>query len=151
MSKFTAAEQKTLDKASAILLKHLKTSDDVFTQSRATVSFLKSKLAHLEREVFAVLYLDTQNRLIEYNELFLGSVSSCSIQPREVAKLALNLNASHVILAHNHPSGFPVPSQADKTFTLKIKECLEMFDVFTLEHIIIAKHEHFSFAEQGLI
>ncbi|WP_080623451.1 JAB domain-containing protein [Stutzerimonas stutzeri] len=109
--------------------------------------YLGAKLAGFEHEVFAVLFLDNRHRLIDYNEMFRGTIDSASVYPREVVKEALRLNAAAVIFSHNHPSGHPEPSQADKTLTRK----LELIDVRTLDHIIVAGQEQVSFAELGLL
>ena len=105
----------------------------------------------LEHEVFAVLFLDTQHRLIEYSELFRGTIDSASVYPREVLKEALRLNAAAVIVSHNHPSGNPEPSAADKSLTKRLREALAMVDVRVLDHIIVGGTETTSFAEQGLL
>lgn len=113
--------------------------------------YLSAKLAGLEHEVFAVLFLDTQHRLIAYSEMFRGTIDSASVYPREVLKEVLKLNAAAVILAHNHPSGNPEPSQADKALTQRLKDALAMVDVRTLDHVIVAGGDTASFAELGLI
>ena len=95
--------------------------------------------------------LDTRHRLIEYREMFHGTIDSASVYPREVVKEALRLNAAAVILSHNHPSGSSEPSQADKVLTQRLKEALAMVEVRTLDHIIVAGAETVSFAEHGLI
>lgn len=113
--------------------------------------YLGAKLAGFEYEVFAVLFLDNRHRLIEYNEMFRGTIDSASVYPREVVKQALRLNAAAVIFAHNHPSGHPEPSQADKALTQKLKDALGLVDVRVLDHIIVAGQERVSFAELGLL
>ncbi|RMI02200.1 RadC family protein [Stutzerimonas nitrititolerans] len=113
--------------------------------------YLGAKLAGLEHEAFAVLFLDNQHRLIKYVEMFRGTIDSASVYPREVVKEALKLNAAAVILSHNHPSGHAEPSQADRTLTRKLKDALELIDVRTLDHIIVAGQEQVSFAELGLL
>ena len=108
-------------------------------------------LAGFEHEVFAVLFLDTQHRLIEYAEMFRGTIDSASVYPRELVKEALRLNAAAVIVSHNHPSGNPEPSRADEVLTQRLKEALALVDVRTLDHIIVAGGSTISFAERGLI
>ena len=122
-----------------------------FTAPDVVKDYLGAKLAGFEHEVFAVLFLDNRHRLIEYNEMFRGTLDSASVYPREVVKEALRLNAAAVIFSHNHPSGHPEPSQADKTLTRKLKDALELVDVRTLDHIIVAGQEQVSFAELGLL
>ena len=111
---------------------------------------LDNKLAGFEHEVFAVLFLDTRHRLIEYREMFHGTIDSASVYPREVVKEALRLNAAAVILSHNHPSGSPEPSQADKVLTQRLKEALGLVEVRILDHVIVGGMETVSFAEKGL-
>ena len=98
-----------------------------------------------------MLFLDTRHRLIEYREMFHGTIDSASVYPREVVKEALRLNAAAVILSHNHPSGNPEPSQADKLLTQRLKDALGLVEVRTLDHVIVAGQAATSFAERGLI
>lgn len=113
--------------------------------------YLRLSLAHLPHEVFVVLFLDTQNRLIAQEELFRGTLSQTSVHPREVVKQALRYNAGAVILAHNHPSGAAEPSRADELLTRALKSALELVDVRVLDHIIVAGPASVSFAERGLL
>ncbi|HBO9041988.1 DNA repair protein RadC [Pectobacterium polaris] len=122
-----------------------------FSSPAAVKEYLRAKLAGFEHEVFAVLFLDTQHRLIEYSELFRGTIDSASVYPRELVKEALRLNAAAVIVSHNHPSGNPEPSGADKVLTQRLKEALALVDVRTLDHIVVAGGSTTSFAERGLI
>jgi len=113
--------------------------------------YLRAKLAGFEHEGFAVLFLDSQHRLIDYAEMFHGTIDSASVYPREGVKEALRLNAAAVIVSHNHPSGSPEPSGADKMLTQRLKEALALVDIRTLDHIIVAGSLTTSFAERGLI
>lgn len=113
--------------------------------------FLRLRMAELEHEVFAVLFLNTQNRLIEYQEMFRGTLTQTHVYPREVARQAMRCNASAVILAHNHPSGVAEPSRADELLTITLKETLDMVDVKVLDHIVVGGRACISFAEKGLI
>lgn len=108
-------------------------------------------MAGLEHEVFAVLFLDAQNRLIRYEELFRGTLTQTSVYPREVLKAALACNAAGVILAHNHPSGFPEPSRADVAITTTLQQALALIDVRVLDHLVVATSGVVSLAERGLI
>ena len=110
-----------------------------------------ARLAGLEHEVFAVFFLDNQLRLIQYRELFQGTLNQTAVYPREVVKEVLKNNAGAVTLAHNHPSGNPEPSQADKVLTQRLKEALALVDVRSLDHIIVAGQRTVSFAELGLL
>jgi DNA repair protein RadC len=113
--------------------------------------FLTNKLGTLEHEVFAVLLLDTRHRLIEYVELFRGTIDGASVHPREVVKLALARNAAAIILAHPHPSGIAEPSAADELITQRLKEALGLVDIRVLDHLIIAGGEAISLCERGLL
>jgi DNA repair protein RadC len=140
---------QVLDKAAEILKnKHL--TSDVFTSSQATRDFLSFKLSKYEREVFAVMLLDSQHKLIDYQELFFGTINAASIYPREVVKAVLAENAAAVIFAHNHPSGEIEPSQADIAITKRLKEALALIDVSVLDHIVIGETAT-SLAERGLL
>ncbi|MBB1631190.1 DNA repair protein RadC [Cupriavidus sp. UME77] len=122
-----------------------------FSSPAAVREYLRAKLAGLECEVFSVLYLDAQHRLINYVEMFRGTIDSASVHPREVVKEALRLNAAAVILSHNHPSGSSEPSEADQALTLRLKSALALVDVRALDHVIVAGNATTSFAEHGLI
>ena len=122
-----------------------------FSSPEIVKQYLGAKLAGFEHEVFAVLFLDNQHRLIRYVEMFRGTIDNASVYPREVVKEALKLNAAAVILSHNHPSGHPEPSKADRTLTKRLIDALALVDVRTLDHIIVAGHERVSFAELGLL
>lgn len=122
-----------------------------FTSPTLVKEYLATKLSGFEHEVFAVLFLDSQHRLIEYSEMFRGTIDSASVYPREVVKEALRLNSAAVIISHNHPSGNPEPSSADKALTARLKDALALVDVRTLDHIIVAGADTTSFAERGLL
>jgi DNA repair protein RadC len=118
---------------------------------RATCDFLSAKLRDLEHEVFCCLYLDKRHRLIEYEELFRGTIDGASVHPREIVKLALQRNSAAVIVAHNHPSGIAEPSQADEFITQRVKEALGLVDIRLLDHIIVGDGMIVSLAERGLL
>lgn len=122
-----------------------------FTSPAIVKDYLRTKLAGFDHEVFAGLFLDSQHRLIDYAELFRGTIDGAAVYPREVVKMALHLNAAAVIFSHNHPSGNPEPSQADRTITQRLKEALALVDVRTLDHIVVGGDQTVSFAERGLL
>ncbi|ELO0670984.1 DNA repair protein RadC [Pseudomonas aeruginosa] len=124
---------------------------EAFTSPAAVKDYLRAKLAGFEHEVFAVLFLDTRHRLIEYREMFRGTIDDASVYPREVVKEALRCNAAAVIVSHNHPSGNPEPSAADRVLTARIKQALGLVDVRVLDHVIVAGDTTASFAERGLL
>ena len=121
------------------------------TSPQTVRDYLRTKLAVLEHEVFVALLLDSQHRLIEYIELFRGTLAQTSVYPREVVKVALARNAAAMILAHNHPSGVAEPSRADELLTQCLKQAQSLVDVRVLDHFIVAGDETTSFAERGLI
>lgn len=125
---------------------------DCVLSSPATVrDFLRLHFAGQQHETFVVLFLDAQNRLIEAQQLFRGTLTQTSVYPREVVKEALKQNAAAVILAHNHPSGIAEPSRADEILTSSLKQALSLVDVRVLDHFIVAGAITLSFAERGLI
>jgi len=124
---------------------------EVLSSPQVVRDFLRVKLGALEHEVFSVLMLDAQNRLIEYVELFRGTVSQASVYPREVVKESLARNAAALILVHNHPSGVAEPSRADEHLTQTLKAALALVDVRVLDHLIVAGSDVLSFAERGLL
>ena len=114
--------------------------------------YLMLKMAeHTKREVFAVLFLDSQNAALEYREMFFGTLNQTSVYPREVVRIALDLGAASVILTHNHPSGTVEPSRADIHLTNTLKSALTLVDVRVLDHIIIGGVDNLSMAEKGLL
>lgn len=121
------------------------------TSSAALKDFLRVTLGAREFETFCVLFLDSRHRLIEFVELFRGSLTGASVHPREVVKEALARNAGAVILVHPHPSGIAEPSQADELITRRLQEALQLIDVRVLDHLIVAGDEILSFAERGLL
>ncbi|MGR5340965.1 RadC family protein [Vibrio astriarenae] len=129
---------QVLEKAAEIISEQY-LRGDAFCNPQATKDFISYKLAGHEREVFAVLYLDNKHRLIEFEELFFGTINAASVYPREVVKACLRHNAAAVILAHNHPSGDPTPSESDKHITRRLKEILAQIDVQVLDHIVAGK------------
>lgn len=119
----------------------------------AVRDWLRLSLAQLPHEVFLVLWLDAQNRLIASEELFRGTLTQTSVYPREVVKQALLRNAAAAILAHNHPSGVAEPSAADELLTRNLKQALALVDVRVIDHFIVAAGNTppLSFAERGLL
>jgi len=129
----------------------LMTTGCALSNPRLTREFLQMRLRDLPHEVFCVVLLDNRNRVIEFRQLFRGTIDGTSVHPREVVKLALSVNAAAVIFAHNHPSGIAEPSQADELITRRLKEALSLIDVRVLDHLIIGDGVCESFAERGLL
>lgn len=123
----------------------------VFDSPAKVKEFVALRLGGLDHEVFAVLFLDSQHRLIEMRELFHGTLTQTSVYPREVLRQAMALNAGAVILSHNHPSGLAEPSRADEFLTQSLKNALQMVDVRVLDHLVVGAGQVVSFAERGLL
>lgn len=124
---------------------------DVFKSPQQVRDYLVLKLGGLTREVFLVLFLDTQNQLVATEEMFTGTLTQTSVYPREVVKRALHHNAASVIFAHNHPSGIAQQSQADELLTKQLKQALALVDVRVLDHFIVAGNNTLSFSERGIL
>jgi len=124
-------------------------SDYVFNSPDSVMDYLAVQMRDYHREVFVALLLDTRHRLIEFCELFQGTINSASVHPREVAKIALQKNAAAVIVAHNHPSGSAEPSKADIRITKSLKATLEILDIRLLDHFVVGKGEVVSLADRG--
>ena len=124
---------------------------DALNSPGAVRDYLQLLLGGRQQEVFLVLFLDTQHRVIASEELFHGTLGQTSVYPREVVKRALAHNAAAVILAHNHPSGVAEPSQSDQHLTTALKQALGLVDVRVLDHFVVAVGQVLSFAEKGLI
>ena len=142
-------DDRIIADAIARLKKKLVRNGQAFTSPERAKKFAYLKLAKKEHEVFAVLHLDTQNRLLDYEELFRGTINAASVYPRELAKSCLEKNTAAVLLVHNHPSGECQPSQADVRITTRIKEALILLDVRVIDHLVVGNKEVYSFAEAG--
>lgn len=148
----TSGDDAIISRALKILEYRARYADNVAVSSpEAARDLCRLKLGGLPHEVFAVLWLDAQNRLIAYEELFRGTLTQTSVYPREIVKGALARNAAAVILAHNHPSGMPEPSRSDEQLTRVLKDALALVDVRVLDHLVVAATDVTSFAERGLI
>jgi len=143
-------EAEAYELAISVLEVKFKNSNFI-TSSQATKQYLVTQLAHEEREVFCCIYLNNQHQVISFEKVFFGTVNSCAVYPREIAKQALLCNATAAIFAHNHPSGTLEPSNADKAITARLKTALALLDISVLDHIIVGGVNTMSFAEQGLI
>ena len=144
-------EDKIIKTAMKILEGRMQKKGEYINSPDSVKNFMVLKMSELEHEVFSCLWLDIQNRVIEYQEMFTGTINTTSVYPREVIKAALKLNASAVVFCHNHPSGACVDSGADLSLTRELNAALEMVDVRLLDHIIVGGTDTMSFAERGLI
>jgi DNA repair protein RadC len=124
---------------------------DILKNTHMAKKFLITKLGRKTQEVFAVICLDTQNRVIHYQELFFGTLDQASVYPREILKHALDKHAANLILAHNHPSGITQPSLDDCRLTQDIQKACHYLDIKILDHIVVGKESCSSFAELGLL
>lgn len=146
------ADQRLVARALKVLEQHIQYSEGPAMMSPAAVrDYLHLRMGALEREEFHVLYLNSQNRLIEAVTEFVGTLTQTSVYPREIVKRALNLNAAAIVIAHNHPSGVAEPSPADRLLTETLKKTLAMIEVPVLDHLIVGADRCFSFAEAGII
>jgi DNA repair protein RadC len=125
------------------------TTVTLFDNAHTTKQFLRLKLAHLERETFACLFLDKQHRLLAFDTLFLGTIDCTHIHPRVIVQHALRYNAAAIIVAHNHPSGCARPSPSDIALTQRLHRILSPLDIRLLDHIVVSLHEANSLVELG--
>jgi DNA repair protein RadC len=145
------SEKAIVDLAIAILDSHLRNTGAALTSPMAARNFIRLQVEQLEQEVFGVIFLDTQHRMLACEILFRGTLDRTMVYPREVAKRALELNCSKFLCYHNHPSGMSEPSEADRQITDHLKKALGLFDIGLLDHLVIGKNEITSLAERGWI
>ncbi|KAA1190449.1 JAB domain-containing protein [Pseudohalioglobus sediminis] len=145
-----AVLQAALELARRQALQELE-AESVLSSPGQTRRFLQHHLGSQVREVFSVIFMDNQHRVIRCEDLFLGTIDGAAVYPREVAVRALQYRAAAVILAHNHPSGVAEPSSADRRITERLCSALALLDIRVLDHIIVGRGREFSFAEEGLL
>ncbi|MHB8257809.1 MAG: RadC family protein [Acidiferrobacterales bacterium] len=146
----TVSESDIIEAARDILVRRYQRGTS-FESPQAVRDYLMTHLATREYEAFAVLFLDNRHRLIEYKEMFRGTLNGTAVYPREVVRQALLLNAAACIVSHNHPSGVPEPSSADEILTSRLKDALSLVDIRLLDHFVIGGAESVSFADRGLL
>ena len=137
-----------LEMSRRVLLQKMR-KRDVMNNPETVKQFLQLQMGAYPQEVFAVVFMDAQYRLLSFQEMFKGTLNQTSVYPREVVKLALEQGAAAVILAHNHPSGDVRPSAADSALTRTLQTALSMVDVKVLDHIIVGPGIHWSMAERS--
>ena len=147
----TRREDRIIQRAIAALEQRLFNVGPILARSDVVRDYLRLKLVALPNEMFAVIFLDNRSRVIAYEPMFQGTVDQTIIFPRVVARRALELNASSVIFAHQHPSGIVTPSPGDRAITKKLKVALATVDIKVLDHFIIGEGSPYSFAEAGLL
>lgn len=143
--------QACLEMSKRYLSEQLMQQGSALTSSQATRDYLISELRNETREVFALLFLDNQHQVLKFERLFFGTLNASTVYPRIVVEQTLKHHAAAVILVHNHPSGVAEASIADKHITQKLEQALQLIDVRVLDHIIVAGHQCYSFAEHGQI
>jgi len=116
-----------------------------------TETFLLARLRDRQHEVFCCLFMDNRHRVIAFEEMFRGTIDGTSVYPREIVKVALEVNAAAIILAHNHPSGIAEPSLADERITKRVKAALNLVDIRLLDHLVIGDGVSVSLASRGLL
>ena len=144
-------EDWIIRQAIALLEQRIFKADPMLNSPAAVRDYLHLKLVAEPNEVFAVVFLNSQHQVLAYEPMFKGTVDQTSVYPRVLVQRALALNASAVILAHQHPSGMTVPSAADQALTDRLKAALAMVDVRVVDHFIVGKGTPYSFAESGLL
>ncbi|HHX4788825.1 TPA: RadC family protein [Yersinia enterocolitica] len=149
VAEMSPGEQRTIRRALNLLAKQLREPGIAFTSTHVTRDWLRLHLTGLEREVFIVLWLDNQNRLLAQETLFTGTINSTTVHPRELVKSAMKHNAASAVLAHNHPSQLAEPSQADRQITDRLVNALGLVDVRVLDHLVVGGLDIVSFAERG--
>jgi DNA repair protein RadC len=146
---YTPAEKSVITKALNLVQERAATEGEFMTSPSQTFDYFRLFYAEKqEREHFALMLLDSQHKVLECSVIFSGTIDGASIYPREIVKAALVANAAAVIVAHNHPSGQPEPSTADKRITERIKSALALVDIRVLDHIIVGD-SCYSFAQSG--
>ncbi len=146
-----ATAQDVFGRAQALMAQRVRAGTPVLDSPSKTREFLRLRLGTLEHEVFSALFLTTRHRLIEYVELFRGTIDGASVHPREIVKEALARNAAAIVIAHGHPSSDPTPSQADELLTRRLREALALVDIRLLDHIVASAGGCVSMAELGLM
>ena len=140
---------EVIDAAKHIMESMMEQRDTLLTSPDLVRQYLMMRLGRAEREIFCVIFLDNQNRLIAADDLFMGTIDGASVYPREVLKAALKYNAAAVLLAHNHPSGNLTPSDQDRDLTKRILRIGGLMEISVLDHLIVGGGEYLSFADQG--
>ena len=137
--------------AIALLEQRVFKAGPLLDQPQAVKDYLRLKLVAEPNEVFAIVFMNSQHRVLAYEPMFKGTLDSTAVYPRVVVQRALELNAGAVIFSHQHPSGCTEPSSADRVLTDRLKAALALIDVRVLDHIIVGQGTPYSFAESGLL
>lgn len=151
MGEASIAALKAVLEASCRLIKHETSEKPILNAWNKVIEYCHARMAHLEKEQFRLLFLNRKNELVADEIQQEGTVDQTPIYPREVVKRALDLNASAIIMVHNHPSGDPTPSDADIDITRRVKRALKQLDIRLYDHVIIGKNGHTSLKAKGFI
>ncbi len=143
-------EQDILDQAERILRQRLERLGEISDPTDAS-HFLRMRLGGLDHEEFHVMFLDTHHRILAVEALARGTIDGAEVHPREVIRAAMRNNAAAVILSHNHPSGDPTPSAADRALTARLKHALDLVEVRLLDHIVVSAGSTVSLAARGWV
>jgi len=150
MSDIKAKEDRLIARALKVLAKrHAKGIQ--MANAQTTKEYFQLKLAEYKNEIFGALWLDKHHRVIEFNEMFQGTIDGAAVYPRIIVQRAMELNAGAVIFTHNHPSGIAEPSRADEIITRRLVDALKLVDVNVLDHIVVSVEGTTSFAEKGML
>lgn len=144
-------EEETIQAALAILETRMQQTDQQLAGPADAARYAMLKLSTREAEVFGALFLNTRHRVIEFREMFYGTIDGAAVYPREVVRAVMDTNAAALILIHNHPSGSPEPSEADRHITSKLADALALIDVRVLDHIVVGGTDFVSLAERGWV
>lgn len=144
------SDEEVMKRAEKIMYAKLEKKVQFGSNSDAA-RFFHAKLANRDREFFGVMYLDCQMRLLKYDEPFAGGLTNCMTSPRVLAKEALMLGASNIVISHNHPSGNPQPSPEDKAMTVNLGMALKLLEINLLDHIVVGREGDVSMASEGLV
>jgi len=147
---YSESEKKALARAARILEKRIRT-DEAFSSPDMFRQFIRYKLAHLERECFAIILMCNRNRYLGYEVITNGCIDSAQVSIRAIGQLALHYNAASIVCLHNHPSSLAIPSEADEKITIKIREAMSLLNIRLIDHFIVGNPDITSFAERGLL
>lgn len=147
----TESERNIVSEALRIIESHFKHDGIEVGHIDLAVDFLRLKLAAKQNEVFSVMFLDAHGRLLEYKELFSGTVDMAIIFPRVILQEVVRTNAVSIIISHNHPSGEFMPGESDMDITKQIIDIMRIVDVKVLDHIVIGGFGYYSFSENGIL
>lgn len=143
-------DEQILQAAERILRRRLERQGNL-TEPTSAAAFLRAHCAYRDREIFGCIFLDTRHSILAIEDLFFGTVDSAEVHPREIVRRALLLNATAVVVFHNHPSGNPEPSAADRSITSRIKQALATVEVRLLDHIVVSAEGYTSLAVRGWV